>query len=182
MIFDFVPKSRVTKALLDGFGNRYFRTVDLQAVGDVVEDRFWKRVGALKNHAHLAAQLRDVLRKNVLTVEKYFSFESRVTHGFVHTIEGAKQSRLAATGRTDEGGDFVGGDAEADVEERLLGAIEKIDFIDAHAHRHRRGGLAIRRLRRSSRCDVHGHSLPHRCHIKTSGPKLREQVSCARGC
>ena len=161
MIFDFVPESGVAKAFFDGLGDGKFRAVDFQAVGDVVEDRFRKWIGALEDHADAAAKLRDVLRKNVLAVEKNFAFEPRVAHGFVHAVEGAEQSGFAAAGRADESGDFVGGDAEVDVEESLLGAVEKIDLVDAHAHRQRRGGLAIGRLRRSSRCDVHGHSLPH---------------------
>ena len=53
------------------------------------------------------------------------------------------KSGFAAAGRADESGDFVGGDAQADVEESLLGAVEKIDLVDVHAHRQRRGGFAI---------------------------------------
>src|ERR1700759_3975452 len=173
MVFDFIPKSGVTKAFFNGVGDGQLRAVDFQAIGGVVENRFRKWIRTLENHADAAAQLRNVLGKDVLAVEENFAFETRVTHGFVHAVEGAEQSGFAAAGRADESGDFVRGDAEADVEESLLCAVEKVALIAAHAHGQGSDVLAIGRLRRSSRCDVYGHSLPHRCHIKTSGPKLR---------
>src|SRR5580658_1937338 len=120
MVFDFIPERGVAKALFDRFGDGQFRAVDFQAVGDVVENRLRKRIGALKHHADAAAKLRDVLRKNVLPVEKNFAFKSRVTHGLVHAVEGAEQSGFAAARRTNESRDFVRGDAKADVEESLF--------------------------------------------------------------
>ena len=91
MIFDFVPERGVAQAFFDGVGDGQFRAVDAQAVGDVVEDRFRKRIGALKDHADAAAKLRDVLRKDVLAVEKNFAFEAGMAHGFVHAVESAQE-------------------------------------------------------------------------------------------
>jgi len=54
--------------------------------------------GTLKDHADAAAMRGNVLRKDVLAIEKNFALEPGVTHGFVHAVEGAKQRGLAATG------------------------------------------------------------------------------------
>src|SRR5262249_31027062 len=117
MVFHFVPECGVTKALFDHFGDGPLGSVDAGAVSDVVEDGFRKRVGALEDHADTAAESGDVLGENVLTVQKNFAFETRGTHGFVHAVECAEKSGLATTGRANERGDFVGGNAHADVEQ-----------------------------------------------------------------
>ena len=44
------------------------------------------------------------------------------------------KSGFAAAGGTDQGGDFVDGDTQADVKERLLGAVKEVDLGNAHAH------------------------------------------------
>ena len=135
VVFDFIPQRGVAEALLDGVGERKLGAVDAQAVRDIVEDRFRERIGALEDHADAAAELGDVLREDVLAVEQDFAFEARVAHGFVHAVEGAQERGLPAAGRADQRGDFVGGDAQVDVEQGLLGAVIKIDLVDVHAHR-----------------------------------------------
>ena len=144
VIFDFVPQRGMAKAFFDGLGDGKFRAVDAKAVGDVVEDGFGEWIRALEDHADAAAKLGNVLREDVLTVEKNFAFEAGMTHGFVHAVESAQERGLAASRWADKGGDFVGGDIEIDVEERLLGAVVEIDFVNVHAHRQGRGGFALR--------------------------------------
>src|SRR5271165_2504288 len=134
MIFHFVPKGGVAQALLDGIGHGKLRAVDAETISDIFKDRFRKRIGALEDHADAAAQLRDVLSENVFAVEKDFALEAGVAHGFVHAVECAQESGFTAAGRTDESGDFAGGDAEIDVEKSLFGAVPEIDFGDGHAH------------------------------------------------
>src|SRR5713226_1965717 len=145
MVFHFVPERGVAQAFFDGFGEGGFRAVDAQAVGNVVKNGFGERIGTLKDHADAAAIRSDVLRKDVLTVEKDFAFEACAAHGLVHAVESAKQSGLAAPGGANERSDLVGGDAHADVEEGLLAAVEEIHFRDGHAHREGRRRLSRRR-------------------------------------
>src|ERR1043166_8088507 len=96
MIFYFVPQRGTAQTLLDNFGNRQLRTIDFRAVSDIFENRFREWIWPLKDHANSAAQLSNILRKNVLPVEEDFALQSCVTHGFVHAIEGAQQRGFAA--------------------------------------------------------------------------------------
>src|SRR5260370_29547973 len=128
MVFYFVPERRVPQAFLYGLGDGNFGAVDSQAVGHVVENGLGERIGALEDHANAAAKSGNVLRKDALAIEKDFAPEARAADGLVHAVEGAKEGGLAATGRTNERGDFIGGDAHADIEEGLLGAIKEIQF------------------------------------------------------
>jgi len=98
MVFDFVPEGGVAQALFDGFGDRGFRAVDAQAVGNILEDGLGERVGALENHTDAAAIESDVLRKDVLAVEQNFTLEARAADGFVHAVEGAQQGGFATAG------------------------------------------------------------------------------------
>src|ERR1700704_6627675 len=102
MVFDFVPECGVTQAFFDGFGDGGFRAVDPQAVGNVVKNGLGERIGTLKNHADAAAMRSNVLRKDVLPVEKNFALEARAADDLVHAVEGAEESGLAASGRTNE--------------------------------------------------------------------------------
>ncbi len=124
----------MTQALLDDLGDRALGSVNARTVGDVVENGFGERIGALEDHADAAAQRGDVLRDNILAIEKDFAFQARSADGFVHAIEDAKQGGFAATGRADERGDFLVRNAHVYVEEDLLRAIEEIQFGDGHAH------------------------------------------------
>jgi hypothetical protein len=76
----------------------------------------------------------DILFEDILAVEKNFAFQARAAHGFVHAVQRAEKSGLAATRRPDERRDPVGSDAQVDVKEGLLGAVKEIDLGDGHAH------------------------------------------------
>src|SRR5262249_15925609 len=73
VIFYFVPERRVPKALLYGFCDRQFRTVDLQSVCNIIENRFREWIRPLKNHSDTPPQERNVLRKNVLAIQEDLS-------------------------------------------------------------------------------------------------------------
>ena len=134
LILHFLPQGGVTETLLDDVGDGALGAVDARTVGDVVKNGFGKRIGALEDHADAAAKSSDVLRENILAVEKDFTFQAGGADGFVHAIEDAEESGFAAAGRADESSDSFVGDAQVDVEENLLGAIEEIEFGDGHAH------------------------------------------------
>src|SRR5947209_4226664 len=125
MVLDFVPESGVPQAFFDGIGNRDFRTVDPEAIGNVVKNGLGEGVGTLKNHADAAAKGGYVLGQNILPVEENLAIETGVAHGLVHAVKGAKESGLAATGGANERGDLVGSNAHADIEEGLLAAVKE---------------------------------------------------------
>src|SRR6202158_6216813 len=56
MVFALVPKSGMTQAFLDGLADRQLRTIDPQAIGDIIENRFWERIRPLEDHADTAAE------------------------------------------------------------------------------------------------------------------------------
>src|SRR5712691_7062331 len=133
VIFDFVPEGGVAQTLFDGFRDSGFRAVDAQAIGNILENGFGERVGALENHTDTATIGSDVLGKDVLAIKQNFTFEACAADGFVHAVEGAQQGGFAAPRGANERGDLVGGDAHADVEEDLLAAVKEIHFGDGHA-------------------------------------------------
>src|SRR5260370_30602780 len=99
MVFDYVTEGGVSQALFDGYGERGFRAVDAQAIGNILENGLGERIGALENHADAAAMGGYVLPQNVLAIKQNFTFEARAADGFVLAVEGAKQSGLPATRR-----------------------------------------------------------------------------------
>src|SRR6266849_7090291 len=104
MVFDFVPEGGVAQALFDGLGDRGFRAVDAQAIGNILENGLGERVGALENHTDTATIRSDVLHKDVLAVEQNFTLEARAADGFVHAVEGAQQGGFATAGGANERG------------------------------------------------------------------------------
>src|SRR5205814_6502942 len=161
VVFHFVPQGGVAQAFFDRFRDWGFRAINPQTVGNVVENGLGERIGALKNHADGAAIRSNVLRKDVLAIEKNFAFQAGAAHDLVHAIQGAQQGGLATAGGTNERGDLVGGDAHADIEERLLAAVKEIDLGNGHAHGEGRRRLSRRRTGRQGGY-VHGQSWPHR--------------------
>src|SRR5277367_1011109 len=126
IVLHFVPEGGAAQAVLDEVVEAAFVAIDAQAVGYVVINRFWKWIGALEDHAHAAAQADDVERVNVLTIEKDFAFNAGVANGFVHAVQSAQECGFAAAGRTDERGDTVGGNFQAEAEDGLLRTVIKI--------------------------------------------------------
>lgn len=63
------------------------------AVGDVIVDGFWKRVGLLKHHAHLAAQVHHVHIGiiNINTVEQNTARDPAIGNHVVHPVEAAQK-------------------------------------------------------------------------------------------
>src|SRR5690349_1974393 len=171
VVFHFVPKGSAPQALLDAFRNGRFRPVYSRAIRYVVKDGLGKGVWALENHAHAAAQRRHVLTENALSIQQNLTLQAGAANRFVHAVQRAQKRGLPATGRTDQGGNVIRGDAQADVEERLLGAVEKIDLGNGHAHGEGRRGLAGRGVGPGWR-KVDGHGWPHRC-VHGLGPRNR---------
>ncbi len=86
----------------------------------------------MKHQADLLAQLDDVgiRRVDVLAVQQHFPLHLRVGNLVVHAVETAQESGFAAARRPDESGDFVTADVHGNIEERLLGPVEKAQVLD----------------------------------------------------
>src|SRR5260370_41544136 len=108
VVFHFVPERGMPQTFFDRIGDGNFRAVNPQAIGHVVENRLGERIGALKNHADAAAVRSNVLRKNVLAIEKNFALEAGAALRLVDAVEGGSEGGHAPRGRTKGGGGVIG--------------------------------------------------------------------------
>src|SRR5262249_40155809 len=99
---------------------------------DVLVDRHGKRRRLLEHHANARAQKVEILLggKNVLAVEQDVAFRALVGIKVVHPIENAQQRGLSAAGWTDEGGDPVFVERQADGFERFAGPVIEVEVSD----------------------------------------------------
>ena len=103
------------------------------AVGDVVVHAHGEGVGLLEHHAHPLAQLVDVdVAVDILPVQKDFPGDLAAFHQVVHPVEGFEQRGLAAAGRTDEGGHFVGSDVHVDVFQGFKVPVVQVQVFDRY--------------------------------------------------
>ena len=106
------------------------RRMDSRAEDHVLVDRNRQRIGALKNHPHRAAKLRErnILVVNVLPQHLDLPGGRHVAVTLVDPIEAAEQRRLAAAGRADQRGDDARTDADRDVLEGLKLAVPEVEI------------------------------------------------------
>jgi len=147
-ILDLVPQRRRLEARLDASAQLFARTgepVDPQAVGDVVENRFRKRVRALEDHPDAAAQIDHVHRRgvDVLAVDGDGTLDARAGHDVVHPVQRAQERRFATARRPDQRGDLVGADLDGDLLEHAAIAVEEVQLADVNL-----GGSVAGRLAR----------------------------------
>ena len=104
--------------------------VKLHAEGDVVVNRHGKRRGLLKHHAHFGAQevQVDIFAENVFIVQQQIALGFHARIKVVHAVEGAQQGGFSAAGGADKGGDFVGGNIQIDVFQRVERAVVKVEI------------------------------------------------------
>ena len=100
-----------------------------QGVGYVIEDAHGEGRGLLENHAHAAAQLQqvDLRGEDVLPVEQHLALGAVVAVELEDAVVDAQVGGFAAAGGSDDGGDFVLGDVEIVVEERLVFPIVEVE-------------------------------------------------------
>ncbi len=179
VVLHFIPQCRMPQTLLDCVGERQLRSVDPQAVRYVVKNRFRKGIRALEHHAHAAPQLRDILRQNILPIQRDLAFQACLSHSLIHAVHRPQQRRFSAARRSDQRCKFARCDTEGDVKQRLLGSVEKIYFADVHAQR-QSGDSFAPDSPGLGWCCVKGHCRPHGCmHVTPSEPQYREPVSPA---
>src|SRR5690606_33350585 len=145
-ILDLVPEAGALEAVLDDFVEVALavgEAVEARPVGDVLEDRLGEGIGLLKHHAHPGAQRHHVhpAGVDVLVVEDEGARHPADVDGVVHAVQGAQEGGFATARGADHGDHLVLADVDADVEDRLLVAVEDIHV--AHAHlRFRHEGAA----------------------------------------
>ena len=96
-------------------------------VGDVVVDAHGERVGLLKDHAHVAAQVVDVdLAVDVHIPDAEVTRYAATVHQVVHPVEALEKGRFAAPRRTDERRHLPCRDVHADVPDGVEIAVPEI--------------------------------------------------------
>src|SRR5205085_6650917 len=132
-VFYFVPERGGTETLLYCFvDQRSFRDAgNAQSVGDIVVNRFRKRVRFLEDHTHAPAEIDDV-HAGLIDVDPFdlarAAADARAVAQIVHPAQAAQQCGLAATRWTDERGDGARRNAQGHVVEDLVAAISKIEL------------------------------------------------------
>src|SRR5262249_50097452 len=85
---------------------------------------------------------------NFAAMNKDRSRDAAGIHEVVHTVNAAEEGGFATTGGSDEGRDAFFGDLEVDGVERLMFAVEEVDFSDFDGRMiGRRGSATLTRLR-----------------------------------
>ena len=146
LVLHLVPQGGAPQAALDRLVQRALEPVDAQAISDVVENGFRKRIGLLEDHPHAPPQLRDVQPHNVFVIEPDVAFEPRVTNGFMHAVERAQQRGLPAARRTNQAGDPIGGNPQVNAEQSLFAAVIEVEVVDPHPQAKVRGRLGLASL------------------------------------
>src|SRR5690606_27450066 len=105
-----------------------------RAVGDVLEDRFWKGVRLLEHHADASAKFYnvDIVIVDVLTKERDLAGDAASLDRVVHAVQGPQERRLAAARGPDERGDLVPFDGQAHIEKCLLRPVENRNLVAFH--------------------------------------------------
>jgi hypothetical protein len=128
-ILHFIPEVRAAQALFHDLAQILIpvNPQDARAKGYIVIDGLRKGVGALKNHAHLAAQLDHIRarRIDIPVVQVDVAFGAHARDGVVHAIQATQKTRLAAAGRPDQRGDLPLLNAHADLGQSLFLFIVK---------------------------------------------------------
>ena len=101
-------------------------SVQTQANDDVLANRHCgKGIGFLENHADPAANDRGIncAGIEILALKKNGSFDARLRHELMHTIERADKRRFAATARPDDRRHGLRCDVERRIINRTLLAV-----------------------------------------------------------
>src|SRR3984893_12499682 len=166
LVLDLVPQRAAAQRLFDtavhlGSGNLF---VEPPPERDVLVDRHRKRRRFLKHHADPGAQQIEIEFgiKHAGGIQHDLTGRALAGIEIIHAIEDPQQRRLAAAGRSDEGGDAIGAECEIDVLQRVVFAVIEIqvahrDFgacFGQHRHRGRRPPRSIRAYRELTHCLV----------------------------
>ncbi|MNZ94954.1 hypothetical protein D3C78_1140760 [compost metagenome] len=148
LVLDFIPQRCLAQRPFDAVvhvgGAEVFEQFD--AKSDVVVDRHRERRGLLEDHADLGTDQRHILLagQQVFAVEQDFAFGALIGVQLVHAVEGTQQRGLAAARRADESRDFLFGNVQVDVLERVELAVIEVQV----AHRQLGRGKSGRQVDR----------------------------------
>src|SRR5216684_7594574 len=151
LVLDLVPQRAAAQRLFHpavhlGLGDLL---IEPDAERDVLVDRHRKRRRLLEHHADPGAQQIEIELgvENVDLVEHQLAGGALPRVEIVHPVEDPQQSRLAAAGRPDEGGDAVGAQRDVDVLQRMVLAVIEVqasrsDLCGGFGQRNRGNGSA----------------------------------------
>ena len=88
--------------------------LEARSVGDVVVDRFWKRIGLLENQTDLLAKGNQVHFGfvNILAGDEQFTLDAAAGDEIVQAVDGTKKGGFAAPAGADHGNNAVSGHGE----------------------------------------------------------------------
>ena len=90
--------------------------VQLVSRNDIVIDAHGgKRIGALEDHADLAANDNGIDAIDILIIEEYFSGDPGVGNQFVHPVDAADERRFPASGRSHDGRQGIPGEGKINI-------------------------------------------------------------------
>ncbi len=126
LVLDLVPDGGPPQRALDQLVHVAAVAGDPWAERHVVVDRLWERVRLLEDHADAASHLDrvDARRRRGPRRGSGLALDACAVDEVVHAVEAAQQGALAAAGWTDDRGDLVARDLQADVAHRAERAVE----------------------------------------------------------
>src|SRR3954449_12130458 len=143
-VLDLIPEARAAQRLLDSLADvARARPGQPQAGGDVVEDRHGReRVGLLEHHADRPPHRHHVDLGRVDVGAREGDGALRIGAGdlLVHAVDAADHGRLAAARGADDRRRLVGLEGQADVLDRVDGAVVRVEVVEADRVRLGPGG------------------------------------------
>src|SRR6266511_1421957 len=130
LVFDLVPQGGAVQGMFDQVVHvGHVHAGDAWPVGDVVVDGLGERVGFLEDHADQPAYLDrvDLPVVEVLAVVGDAAGDPGAGDEVVHPVQGPQDGGLAASGRSDQGGDLVLVDGDVHAADGLVVAVEDAD-------------------------------------------------------
>ena len=136
-ILHFVPQGGGAEAFFDRLLDHRLVAdpTHAQTEGDIFKNAARERIRFLEHHADIAAELHHIDRRvvDVDVLDDDFAFgDARADDFVVHAVDAAQQSRLAATGGTDEGSDRIAVEIERDVFERFGRTVAEAEVLNLH--------------------------------------------------
>ena len=106
----FLPQGGPAQALLHRIPERGFALVSIhpRAVSDILENGFGKGIGFLEDHPDPSPHFGHFEFVDVFTIQADLAFETAAPDRLIHPVQGPKEGRLAATGRSNECGHSIG--------------------------------------------------------------------------
>ena len=91
------------------------QTRHTRSVSYIFENRFWKWVGLLEDHANVLAKSYRINLEDIFTINQDRPFRVNTRDQVIHAVEAAQEGTFSAAGRTNQRCDLVFRDFDADI-------------------------------------------------------------------